>query len=94
MSTGQQSGSQSELREALYVVWSFSNIFCESHHECNNAVLQSCLGEPREECSQLRDSGLSLLFVFVILFEVFFFVTRHLAGPTPRRRSRSAQSRH
>ena len=68
MSTGQQSGSQSELREALYVVWSFSNIFCESHHERNDAVLQRCLGEPWEECCQLRDSGLSLLFVFFCYF--------------------------
>ena len=43
MSTGQQSGSRGGLREALYVV-------CESHHECNIAVLQSCLGELWEEC--------------------------------------------
>ena len=82
MSTGQQSGSRSGLREALFVVWSFSNAFCESHHECNDAVLQSCLGEPWEECCQLRDSGLSLLFVLLFCLK-FFSVTRHLAGPTP-----------
>ena len=37
--------------------------------------------DPWEKCCQLRDSRLSILFVFVILCEVS--VTRHLAGPTP-----------
>ena len=43
MTTGQQSGSQSRLREALSVVWNFLNACWETHHECNNAVVQSCL---------------------------------------------------
>ena len=36
--------------------------------------------DPWEECCLLRDSRLPFLVVFVLLK---FFVTKHLAGPTP-----------